>query len=82
MAYGLPLVTSRKGACAEVAEDAAMIVEEPSASLVKEALSSLLRDEQLLEDLSHRSRVRGDLFTWEKAADSTWMTIESCARSK
>jgi glycosyltransferase involved in cell wall biosynthesis/GT2 family glycosyltransferase len=82
MANGLPIITSRNGSCSEVAGDAAMVVDEPTAALLGRALQSLLCDESARNQLSTRARARAERFTWERAADETWAVLESCAGTR
>jgi glycosyltransferase involved in cell wall biosynthesis len=69
MYHGTPVVTSRGTACAEIAGDAALLVD----PLDVEALAEALREATgpAAEDLSHRGTARAAQFSWEAAASST-----------
>jgi glycosyltransferase involved in cell wall biosynthesis len=68
MQHGLPVVTSRGTACAEVGGDAALLVDPLDATEVARALVTAVRERA---DLSARSRSRAAGFTWREAAART-----------
>jgi glycosyltransferase involved in cell wall biosynthesis len=72
MAARLPVLTSRGSALAEVAGDAALLVDPENTDEIASALVRLTTDERLRSDLPSRGARRADLFTWEKACSETW----------
>lgn len=68
MQHGIPVVTSRGTACAEVTGDAALLVDATDADAVADALVRAVEDR---DDLARRSLARASAFTWEAAAEST-----------
>ena len=72
MAAGTPVVTSNRSALAEVAGDAAMLVDPESAEELARALRDLTEREELRRELASRGADRARLFTWEKAVEQTW----------
>lgn len=71
MACGKPLLTSNRGAMAEVAGDAALLVDPENVEEMAEGLHRLLCDEPLRERLARAGRERAQEFTWERAARAT-----------
>jgi glycosyltransferase involved in cell wall biosynthesis len=71
MAYGAPVVTSAGTACAEVAGDAALLVDPKDPNALRDALSRLLEDTDLTDRLRHDGRLRASQFTWERTAERT-----------
>ena len=72
MAAGVPVITSNRSAPAEVAGDAAVLVNPESVEEIAQALRRLAGDEALREDLKQRGLERARQSTWEKAVDRTW----------
>jgi len=68
MHAGLPVITSNTGALAEVADDAALLVNPHSPSDIAQALVTLSHDELLRESLRVRGYARAAQFSWKKAA--------------
>ncbi len=71
MACGVPVLTSNISATAEVAGDAAVLVDPLSVDAIREGLRRLLEDADLRADLSTRGFVRAAEFSWRRAADET-----------
>ncbi len=71
MARGVPVVTSARGALAEVAGDAALIVDPESVDAIAAAIGRLLADEGERERLRAAGRARAARFTWERTAELT-----------
>jgi glycosyltransferase involved in cell wall biosynthesis len=71
MARGVPLVTSTTPACAEVAGDAALLVEPLDVGGLADALVRVLGDEALRTDLASKGRERAAGFSWEATARAT-----------
>jgi glycosyltransferase involved in cell wall biosynthesis len=71
MAQGAPVLTSRGTATAEVAGDAAVLVDPTSVDEIAAGLSSLLDDEAGARALGERGRERARRFTWPDTAAAT-----------
>lgn len=73
MACGCPVVCSRRASIPEVAGDAALYLENPESS---EELGNLLQElvfnPTLAKELSLKGIVQASLFSWERAAQSTY----------
>jgi glycosyltransferase involved in cell wall biosynthesis len=72
MAAGLPVLTSNRSAMAEVAGDAAVLVNPESAEELAEALQGMIADEQLRERLKQKGLARACKYTWPRAVENTW----------
>jgi glycosyltransferase involved in cell wall biosynthesis len=71
MAAGLPVVTSNRGATAEVAGEAALLVDPLDVAGLAAAIERVVQDRELRMDLIRRGRERAAQFTWERAARET-----------
>jgi glycosyltransferase involved in cell wall biosynthesis len=71
MAAGVPVLTSAGGTCAEVAGDAALLVDPTSVEAIARGLEGLLRSGDERRRLSDLGRARERAFTWERTAAST-----------
>ncbi|HYM15192.1 MAG TPA: glycosyltransferase family 1 protein [Dehalococcoidia bacterium] len=71
MACGVPALTSNVSATAEVAGDAAVLVDPRSTDEIYGGLRRLLTDAALRVELSRRGRERAAGFSWRRAADET-----------
>jgi glycosyltransferase involved in cell wall biosynthesis len=69
MAHGTPVVTSAGTATAEVAGDAAVLVDPLDADAIAEGVDRVLRDAELSARLRSRGRIRAGAFTWERSAE-------------
>ena len=72
MAADVPVLTSNRSALAEVAGDAALMVNPEDTVELAEALRNLTKREDLRADLARKGVERARLFTWEKAVAETW----------
>jgi glycosyltransferase involved in cell wall biosynthesis len=68
MAQGAPVVTSAGTSTAEVAGDAAVLVDPLDAGAIAEAIERVLGDRELAATLSEKGRRRAATFTWERSA--------------
>jgi len=68
MACGCPVITSNITGCAEVAGDAALLVNPYSTTEIAEAMEKLIRDDNLRTMLVKKSLQRVKNFSWEKSA--------------
>lgn len=71
MACGVPVLTSNISATAEVARDAAVLVDPLSVEAIRDGLRLLLEDTDLRTDLLTRGLARAAEFSWRRAADET-----------
>jgi len=76
MACGTPVLTSDTGATAEVAGDAAVLVDPRSVDEIRDGLRRLLGDEALRSDLRARGLERASQFSWDRAAAETHTVYE------
>jgi glycosyltransferase involved in cell wall biosynthesis len=72
MAAGLPVLTSNRSALAEVAGDAAVLVNPESVEELAEALRKMIADEQLREEFKQKGLAHAAEYTWPKAVENTW----------
>jgi glycosyltransferase involved in cell wall biosynthesis len=68
MHKGVPVITSNKGALAEVAGDAALLVDPLDPAAIAEAMESLVADKMLREEYARKGRERAAHFSWQKTA--------------
>ena len=71
MKCGIPVVTSATSSLAEVAEDAALLVDPTSEKEISEALDAYLSNPNLRDDYSQRGKMRANSFTWQLCAQKT-----------
>ena len=71
MACGTPVVASRIGALAEIAGDAALLVNPVEAEDIAEGVRRVVGDSRLREDLAARGLARSAKFSWERTAVGT-----------
>lgn len=76
MAAGVPVLTSDRGAMAEVAGDAALLVDPEDHPALVAAMQRLIDDDDLCEDLARRGPARARPWTWERTADATVAVYE------
>jgi len=76
MACGAPVVTSNVSATAEVAGEAALLVDPLSVASIRDGLRSVLADAALRARLSRRGMERAARFSWRRAADETHAVYE------
>ncbi|MFC8192692.1 glycosyltransferase family 4 protein [Cellulomonas sp. NPDC057328] len=75
MAHGVPVLTSRGTACAEVAGDTAVLVDPLNVPAIARGLEAVLHPDAA--ELGARGRARADGFTWDQAAASTLAVYRS-----
>jgi glycosyltransferase involved in cell wall biosynthesis len=76
MARGVPVLTARSSACAEVAADAALLVDPAESGAIAEGLRSLAGDGELREHYRRLGLERAKQFSWERAAIATWAAYQ------
>jgi len=79
MACGCPVVTSNRGAVAEVAGDAAILVDPFQLDEVMEGMRRVLNQVNLRKQLIERGRIRAGNFTWERTAAKLLEVLEEAA---
>jgi len=77
MACGVPVVCSRSSSLPEVAGDAALLVDPLISDEITQAISRVLEDENLREEMVSRGLVQATRFTWERSAQQLLGLIES-----
>jgi glycosyltransferase involved in cell wall biosynthesis len=80
MTAGAPVVTSNVSSLPEVAGDAALLVDPQDTAAIAAALTRILTDPGLAEDLRARGRVQAARFTWERTARETLALLRDAAR--
>ena len=71
MACGTPVITSNTTSLPEVVGDAALLVNPTDADMLSEAMSTILSDRSLREELRRKGLVRAAEFSWKRCADQT-----------
>ncbi len=77
MACGVPVVCSMSSSLPEVAGDAALLVDPLISDEITQAISRVLEDENLREEMVSRGLVQATRFTWERSAQQLLGLIES-----
>lgn len=77
MKCGTPILSGDKTSLPEIAGNAALYCDPLNVSDIAEKLSVLALDKKLQSDLSKKGLERGQMFSWDKAAQATWEVIES-----
>jgi glycosyltransferase involved in cell wall biosynthesis len=72
MAHGLPVVTSNRSALAEVGGGAALQVNPEDTGAIAAALSLLIDDAPLRNELAHAGLKHAGQFSWERSVRETW----------
>lgn len=70
MSLGCPVITSDRGAMAELAGDAALLVDPYNHEHIAAAMESLLTEPTLVEKLMSAGEQRFPKFTWQQSAES------------
>ena len=79
MACGTPVVTANVSALAEVAADAALLVDPRDVAALAEAMGRVLSEGELRADLRARGLARAKQFSWQRAARETLSLYEVVA---
>ncbi|MFB6103426.1 MAG: glycosyltransferase family 4 protein [Haloplanus sp.] len=79
MSAGTPVITSDRGAMAEVAGDAAVLVDPGDRGALADALARLTGDPTERARLADRGRERAREFTWERTAERTMRVYRDVA---
>jgi glycosyltransferase involved in cell wall biosynthesis len=81
MRRGVPVACSDASALPEVAGDAALMFDPNRPGELAAAVTRLLRDRELAEELAARGRIRAAQFTWRRAAEETLASFERARQS-
>lgn len=71
MKAGCPVITSKSGSLAEVAEDAALIVDPNDTTDIAKAIHKVVDDKQLQRELSKKGLHQAAKFSWKRTAAQT-----------
>lgn len=78
MAAGIPVAVSAGGALPETVGDAALLVDPLDSQAWANAITTLLRDEQVRGRLIADGRVRAAQYSWQRVAEETIGVHEAC----
>lgn len=73
---GCPVITSTTTSMPEVAEDAALLCDPHQIEAISEAMQRLVDDGTLRSRLQEKGFVRAEHYTWDKAAERLWTSIQ------
>ncbi|WP_037026895.1 glycosyltransferase family 4 protein [Psychromonas aquimarina] len=76
MASGAVVMTSNIGATAEVAGNSALLIAPDSIKSMRDGMSSILTDDQLIASLESSSIERAKLFSWKKCVDDILTIVQ------
>ncbi|HYN87615.1 MAG TPA: glycosyltransferase family 1 protein [Ardenticatenaceae bacterium] len=79
MACGTPVITSSTSACAELAGDAAVLVDPSDETALADAMGRVLGDATLREELSARGLIHAGKFSWQLTAAQTMKVYSEVA---
>lgn len=79
MACGTPVVTSNTGAMPEAAGQAGLLVNPRETTAIAEAVSRILEDDKLKQDLTEKGLKQAARFTWKRNAERTIEVYHSLA---
>jgi glycosyltransferase involved in cell wall biosynthesis len=82
MACGCPVITSNSSACAEIAQDAALLVNPYSVDEIAKAMGMIVEDASLRETLRKKGIERASFFSWQKCAKEHLKVFEKVLRKK
>ena len=81
MACGTPVVCSNTSSLPEVAGDAALLVDPTNARDLAHAISRVLEDGALAQELAQKGLRRANQFSWERCAAQSLAVLERAGRS-
>jgi O-antigen biosynthesis alpha-1,2-mannosyltransferase len=76
MACGTPVVSSKATSLAEVVGEAAVVVDPLDIDSIADGIDLVVRDEGLRVELRERGIARARHFSWDRAAEITWETLQ------
>ena len=71
MSHGTPVITSATTATAEIVGDSGLLVNPENADEIVEAISEIIKNQDLSKDLSRKGTERSKDFTWDNSAKLT-----------
>ena len=80
MQSGCPVITTKEGSLAEVADSAAFFVDPYSTDSIKEGIESVMSDLALRKALSEKGLTQAGKFSWKKTATRTHEVYERVLR--
>lgn len=81
MKCGVPVITSNVTSMPEVAGNAALLADPYSVLSISNAMTKIAENPSLRNELSAKGLERANFFTWEKAAQAVWDSIEKLSGS-
>ena len=81
MACGCPVVTSNAGSMAELAGDAAVLVDPLDESSIADGMERVLTNVSLRQSLRSRGKERSRQYTWERSAALTLRVLQAVGQS-
>jgi len=81
MACGTPVISSRMGALAETAAEAAILVDPVDSEALARAIEQILRDDGLRAELRERGIERAAYFAWRETAGRIWTLLQAEAEN-
>jgi glycosyltransferase involved in cell wall biosynthesis len=82
MACGCPVITSHNTGCAEIAGDAALLINPRSVEDIANAMQHLVEDKSLRQSLRQKGLARAQQFTWRKSAEKHLKVFEAVLSEK
>lgn len=76
MQSDVPVITSNITATAEIASDAALLVDPHSPESIADAMTTLVSSTQKREELIKKGRLRVKEFSWERTAELFWDSMQ------
>lgn len=77
MGYGVPVVTSGRGALREIAEGVAIMVDPDDVESITDGLQQALAGREALAPMVHRASARAHEYTWERTAELTRVVYQT-----
>ena len=75
MSCGIPVITSNVTSMPEVVEEAGILVDPFSVEEIALAMTNIVADHLLRNELVAKSKIQAKKFSWEKTADLLWKSI-------
>jgi glycosyltransferase involved in cell wall biosynthesis len=75
MQWAIPLIASNNSSVAEIAGDAALLVDPYDTDAIAQALRRMAEDPAIHSELACKSRIRGHQFSWKQAAAEVMASI-------
>ena len=78
MGSGLPIACSNRGPMPEVLQDAGLYFDPEDSDSIAQTLNLMIKNIELRDKLSKKSKSLSQLYSWDKSAKSTWNFIRNC----